>query len=278
MLMVYGASGSGKYFLIATFCAELNFNLIRVPFSGTRPQAHLPLIYEYARENQPCIVVFDDCNGMFRPEQKNNVEVLMKEIMMNRSMVPDIDITSSQAMPTGTRIWSIFSSIENPNHQRYDPIMQNAIRMSAWSGIPKHDDCLTEKERFDAFVYALAQNIREDEEPPYTPQNLMDLARIAKYSTVGDIYSFVSDVFENFSNTMDLSQLQALPYNHPALLPPFDFFVRQIYSPGEGKKWLSTSDPHEKNVKYYLPSNFFGDVSKYDGAQSSFDKEYNNEY
>lgn len=236
-LMIYGAESSGKRLLVKTFCAEHGINLVLVDHIGFEPAQDLPRIYEHARQCQPCVVLFDDCNGYFRPNAHPSViSALNRELVKTRQEV--------------SKVWSVFISVENPRNASLHHLLRVAIDHSSWTGEIENNQLLNEAEILDVLATAIGRNLRSGDNP-FTAHNMKQLAIFARNCTPGNIFSFIDKVWRCKADSMGLQHMATLSVDSPEMIPEWGFFEATLTRPGGGHQWMTEFDPYRVNIEPY---------------------------
>lgn len=236
-MIIYGAKSSGKRFLVRTFCAMHRFNLIEVSHIGFEPVNDLPKIYEKAAASEPCVVLFDDCNGFFRPNTPD------------ARVIAQLNTQLTSMVERYKQVWSIFISVEKPDTNNLHHVLRTAIDQSVWAGSRQINDMLNEQERLDVIVEALSHYLYE--ENPFTPQQLRQLVIASRNCTAGNIFSYVERVWRVKADSLDAQRFITLEHNSRELIPEWDVFVNQMTRPGGGRSWITDYDPYVYNIQPY---------------------------
>lgn len=231
-LYFYGARGSGKQMYVKSFCASNGLNLIVLDFASFEPLKHLESVYNTARDYQPCVILYDECEGYFQP----NTE---------RSLVGKLFAELRGVQDSYNLIWTVFISIHMPEMKLCHTILDM---------LNQHSHCgfLTERDRIKVLMQAISAHLYNDADFPLSTPNLVFLANVSEHCTPKQIRAFIDKVFDAKLSALHLQHLSTIERTETTLIPTIEDFRAQIISidsksPGR----ITLFDPYEMNVKAY---------------------------
>ena len=232
MLYFYGPRGSGKHLYVRSFCGKYNVNLITLDFARFDPLRDLELVYATALEYQPCIVLYDQCEGYFR---HNSERRIVGKLLGELQSVRD----------SHSLIWSIFISEVPPMPEMCHTIVE-MLNQYAFCGM------LTDRDRLKVLTQAIAAKLHRDIDFPLNETSLLYLANAAEHCTPQQIHNYIGRVFHTKLIALQLSNLATLDPTDESLVPSVDDFKSEHIDIGNGKAArITRPDPCPMNIAPY---------------------------
>lgn len=236
-LYFYGPRGAGKLLYARSFCGKHNVNLILIDFARFDPLQHLELVYATALENQPCVVLYDECEGYFQPNSDRRV---VGRLFAELKAVHD----------SHHLIWTVFLSIVKPTRTPSSPGLCHTILelldQYSYSGE------MTERDRIKVMCQAISSKLYNEESFPLNDVNLRLLANAANHCTPKQIHSFVDRVFNAKLTKLNLSSLATTDPQDSSLIPTLEDFKNQLYDiDDKTPPRVTLNDPYEVNIAPY---------------------------
>ena len=243
-MMFYGAEGSGKKLLIRTFCKANNINLIHINYAGFEAGEQLDTIYQVASQHEPCIIMYEECDGFFRTHCNP------KDIFAYKR--------NSDNLNNGNlRVWEIFVNIDVPRPHADDPririhhtLYEKLAGNTRWSGDTENECIITFEETIGMLGKAISSKLEQNSLPPIDKKQMRHIAGFCAYCTPGNIQSYIDRVWFQHIADMSWNYLLTLSRGAPETLPQFETFEKCLYNSDMGPK-ITTFDPFENNVQRY---------------------------
>jgi SpoVK/Ycf46/Vps4 family AAA+-type ATPase len=236
-LYLYGPRGSGKELYATSFGGKYGVNVVVLDFARFDPLEHLSLVYSTALENQPCIVLYDECEGYF---QTNS----------DRRMVGKLFAELKGVHDSHHLVWTIFLSTVKPIPSQRNPGLCHTILEM----LDHYSYCgeLTERDRIKVLSQAIASKLYSVDAFPLNDVSLRQLANAAIHCTPKQIHSFVERVFNAKITRLNVSSLAATDPKEINLVPNIQDFKDQLYDvDGKTPPRITLTDPYEINIVPY---------------------------
>jgi SpoVK/Ycf46/Vps4 family AAA+-type ATPase len=233
VLVLYGARGSGKLTLEKSFCLKNTISLVVLTHVGFRPEEDIERAYEFAVENQPCMVVFDELEAAFSPSGFGERNAVLLRTWIDR--------VAKKKLP----IWTLFNCNVVPGPETFSYTLHSIFNHTRWSGD------LTIADREKLFIRFINKYMYGNQAAPLSEELIRRYARISSYCVAQDIAKFVSQVFLYRLN-QNSDSLSSLSPDSEKLVPSIDDFDRFVVRPGPvGRDRITDFDPEVRNIAPY---------------------------
>lgn len=241
-LMNYGQTGSGRTTALVTLCGQHHVNLITVKAHVRQPD-YLIKTYEMAKNNQPCVVFFDNDYRITSDGQESRAA--RKQLYAAYKEYMDVKLDN---------VWTVISSSRYP--RQFLSGEDHFSRFFAENGGAVYTPALS---RYDTIHNIIVHILYDytgslDFQQPNEQWTIVidNMTRYAMYHTINEIHTFIADVFRTYRHSVrhKLGNGELYDDDVPSVPRPEDFTERFNHLPSvnDSPRLAPYRNPHSDFV------------------------------